>query len=110
MNLWVISVFFTVGKDEVRAWTITRGANAVEAAGKIHSDLARGFIRGECFSYEDLIREGSEKNLKEKGLFRLEGKTYIVKDGEILHYNGVTDENRKININLIFHFCKCFSV
>jgi len=85
MNLWVISVFFTVGKDEVRAWTITRGANAVEAAGKIHSDLARGFIRGECFSYEDLIREGSEKNLKEKGLFRLEGKTYIVKDGEILH-------------------------
>ena len=77
--------FFTVGKDEVRAWTITDGSTAVEAAGKIHSDLARGFIRGECFSYEDLITEGSEKNLKEKGLFRLEGKTYIVKDGEILH-------------------------
>jgi len=77
--------FFTVGKDEVRAWTITRGANAVEAAGKIHSDLARGFIRGECFTYEDLIREGSEKALKEKGLFRLEGKNYMVNDGEILH-------------------------
>jgi len=77
--------FFTVGKDEVRAWTITQGANAVEAAGKIHSDLARGFIRGECFYYEDLLNEGSEKALKEKGLFRLEGKNYIVRDGEILH-------------------------
>ncbi|KQC03746.1 MAG: hypothetical protein APR54_02360 [Candidatus Cloacimonas sp. SDB] len=77
--------FFTVGKDEVRAWTITEGTTAVEAAGKIHSDLARGFIRGECFTYDDLIREGSEKALKEKGLFRLEGKNYLVKDGEILH-------------------------
>ena len=77
--------FFTVGKDEVRAWTITAGSSAVEAAGKIHTDLARGFIRGECFSYEDLIREGSEKNLRDKGLFRLEGKNYLVKDGEILH-------------------------
>jgi GTP-binding protein YchF len=77
--------FFTVGKDEVRAWTITAGSTAVEAAGKIHTDLARGFIRGECFSYDDLIREGSEKNLRDKGLFRLEGKNYLVKDGEILH-------------------------
>lgn len=76
--------FFTVGKDEVRAWTITNGQNAVEAAGKIHSDLARGFIRAECFSYDDLISTGSEKILREKGLFRLEGKNYIVKDGDIL--------------------------
>ncbi|MDD3049622.1 MAG: DUF933 domain-containing protein, partial [Candidatus Cloacimonetes bacterium] len=60
--------FFTVGKDEVRAWTIKRGQNAVEAAGKIHSDLARGFIRAECFSYSDLIEHGDEKRLKEKGL------------------------------------------
>lgn len=77
--------FFTVGTDEVRAWTITQGDNAVEAAGKIHSDLARGFIRAECFNYDDLIETGSEKAIKEKGLFRLEGKTYIVKDGDILN-------------------------
>jgi len=77
--------FFTVGDDEVRAWTITKGDNAVEAAGKIHSDLARGFIRAECFSYQDLIQNGSEKVIREKGLFRLEGKKYIVKDGDILN-------------------------
>lgn len=77
--------FFTVGKDEVRAWTISKGDNALTAAGKIHSDLARGFIRAECFSYEDLIKAGSEKVLKEKGLFRLEGKNYLVQDGNILH-------------------------
>ncbi len=76
--------FFTVGEDEVRAWTITNGDNAVTAAGKIHSDLARGFIRAECFKYEDIILHGSEKVLKEKGLFRLEGKEYIVKDGDII--------------------------
>ena len=77
--------FFTIGKDEVRAWTIIKGDNAVDAAGKVHSDLARGFIRAECFSYEDLIRLGSEKVLRENGLFRLEGKNYIVKDGDVLN-------------------------
>jgi len=77
--------FFTVGKDEVRAWTITKGDDAVEAAGKIHSDLARGFIRAECFSYNDLIDCGNEKTIREKGLFRLEGKKYIVQDGDILN-------------------------
>ena len=77
--------FFTVGEDEVRAWTITKGDNAVEAAGKIHSDLARGFIRAECFSYNDLQQCGSEKVVREKGLFRLEGKKYIVQDGDILN-------------------------
>lgn len=76
--------FFTVGQDEVRAWTITKGTNAVNAAGKIHSDLARGFIRAECFSYEQIMQYGSEKHLREKGLFRLEGKEYIVQDGDIL--------------------------
>lgn len=76
--------FFTVGPDEVRAWTIHKGDTAVDAAGTIHSDLARGFIRAECFTYDDLIIHGSEKVLKEKGLIRLEGKTYIVKDGDIL--------------------------
>jgi GTP-binding protein YchF len=76
--------FFTVGPDEVRAWNLHRGQTAVEAAGVIHSDLARGFIRAECFSYDDLIAHGSEKALKEKGLLRLEGKDYRVKDGDIL--------------------------
>jgi GTP-binding protein YchF len=76
--------FFTVGEDEVRAWTIEKGDNAVTAAGKIHSDLARGFIRAECFQYNDLIAHGSEKVLKEKGLFKLEGKEYLVRDGDIL--------------------------
>ena len=76
--------FFTVGEDEVRAWTIEKGDNAVTAAGKIHSDLARGFIRAECFQYNDLIAHGSEKALREKGLFKLEGKEYIVRDGDIL--------------------------
>lgn len=77
--------FFTVGKDEVRAWTITKGDNAVIAAGTIHSDLARGFIRAECFNYKDLIELGSEKAIREKGKFQLEGKEYIVKDGDILN-------------------------
>lgn len=77
--------FFTVGTDEVRAWTLEKGSNAVEAAGKIHSDLARGFIRAECFNYKDLVELGSEKGIRDKGLFKLEGKNYIVKDGDILN-------------------------
>ncbi|MBD3320689.1 MAG: redox-regulated ATPase YchF [Chitinivibrionales bacterium] len=76
--------FFTVGDDEVRAWTIRQGDTALLAAGAIHSDLMRGFIRAECFSYDDLRDAGSEKAVKEKGKFRLEGKNYIVKDGDIL--------------------------
>ncbi len=77
--------FFTVGSDEVRAWTIEDGTNAVDAAGKIHSDLARGFIRAECFNYKDWKELGSERAIREKGLFRLEGKTYIVLDGDVLN-------------------------
>ena len=76
--------FLTVGTDEVRAWTILRGDTAVEAAGSIHSDLARGFIRAECFSYADLIECGSEKGVRDQGRFRLEGKDYVVRDGDIL--------------------------
>jgi len=76
--------FFTVGPDEVRAWTIKKGDIALDAAGAIHSDIARGFIRAECFSYDDLIGLGSEKAIKKNGLFRLEGKNYRVKDGDIL--------------------------
>lgn len=76
--------FFTVGDDEVRAWTIRKGSTAVEAAAAIHTDLARGFIRAECFAYEDLIEFGSEKAVKEKGKLRLEGKGYVVQDGDII--------------------------
>ncbi len=77
--------FFTVGADEVRAWSIERGETAVAAAGSIHTDLARGFIRAECVSYDDLIACGSEKGAGAKGLLRLEGKDYYVQDGDILN-------------------------
>ena len=77
--------FFTVGPDEVRAWNVRRGDTALDAAAAIHSDLARGFIRAECFSYEACLEYGSEKTVREKGLFRLEGKDYRVQDGDILN-------------------------
>ncbi len=77
--------FFTVGKDEVRAWTVRKDAPAVEAAGAIHSDLARGFIRAEVFSYDNLMEHGSEKGVKNAGKFRLEGKQYTVQDGDIIN-------------------------
>lgn len=77
--------FFTVGKDEVRAWSVRVGAAAPEAAGVIHSDLQKGFIRAEVMAYHDLITLGSEQAVKEAGKFRLEGKTYIVQDGDIVH-------------------------
>lgn len=76
--------FFTVGEDEVKAWTIHENTTARKAAGKIHSDLERGFIRAEVFHYEDLVKLGSIAGLREKGLFRLEGKDYLVKDGDIM--------------------------
>jgi hypothetical protein len=77
--------FFTVGEDEVRAWTVRRGAPAVEAAGAIHTDLQKGFIRAEVVAYDDLTRLGSMNEAKSKGKLRLEGKEYIVKDGDIVH-------------------------
>ena len=77
--------FFTVGPDEVRAWNIHQGQTAVDAAGSIHSDLARGFIRAECIAYNDLVTYGSEKNVRDKGLRSLEGKNYVVQDGNILN-------------------------
>ena len=77
--------FFTVGEDEVRAWTIPQGANAVTAAGRIHSDLARGFIRAEVMAFAELIAAGTWDAAKASGKLRLEGKDYIVQDGDILH-------------------------
>lgn len=76
--------FFTVGKDEVRAWTLRKGATAVDAAGAIHSDLARGFIKAEIMKYDDLIKLGSEKAVKDAGLVKLVGKDYVVEDGDII--------------------------
>jgi GTP-binding protein YchF len=78
--------FLTAGDDEVRAWTITQGTNARKAAGKIHSDIERGFIRAEAVAYEDFIVYGSEAKCKEAGKLRLEGKDYIVQDGDIIHF------------------------
>ena len=76
--------FLTAGEPEVRAWTIKKGTKAPEAAGKIHSDIQRGFIRAEVVKYDDLIREGSMNAVKEKGLLRSEGKDYIMQDGDIV--------------------------
>ena len=76
--------FLTAGEPEVRAWTIKKGTKAPQAAGKIHSDIERGFIRAEVVSYDDLIREGSMNAAKEKGLVRSEGKEYIMKDGDVV--------------------------
>ncbi|GAB4523014.1 MAG: redox-regulated ATPase YchF [Anaerolineales bacterium] len=84
-DLLGLQSFFTVGEDEVRAWTVRRGANAVEAAGAIHSDLAKGFIRAEVIAYDDLIALGSMAEARKQGKLRLEGKEYIVLDGDILH-------------------------
>lgn len=78
--------FFTVGEDEVKAWTIRRNTPARKAAGKVHSDIERGFIRAEVVSYDDLAACGSMARAREKGLVRLEGKDYIVRDGDIVHF------------------------
>lgn len=78
--------FLTSGEDEVRAWTIKRGTPAVKAAGKIHSDIERGFIRAEVVHYDDFIQHGSDAKCREHGKLRLEGKDYVVRDGDIIHF------------------------
>lgn len=84
-HLGLIS-YFTAGETEVHTWTIRRGSTAREAAGKIHSDLERGFIRAEVVAYADLVKHGSLQAVKEKGLFRSEGKDYIVEDGDVITF------------------------
>jgi ribosome-binding ATPase len=84
-DLLQLQSFFTVGEDEVRAWTTRRGALALEAAGEIHTDLQKGFIRAEVVSYTDLVELGGMNEAKAKGKLRLEGKEYPVKDGDIVH-------------------------
>ncbi|HBA89055.1 MAG TPA: redox-regulated ATPase YchF [Geobacter sp.] len=78
--------YFTAGVKEVRAWTITRGTKAPGAAGVIHSDFEKGFIRAEVIAYQDFISAGGEAGAKEKGLMRLEGKEYVVQDGDVMHF------------------------
>jgi GTP-binding protein YchF len=78
--------FLTIGSDELRAWPIKKGTIAVEAAGKVHSDIQRGFIRAETFSYDELKEYGDEKALKAAGKIRLEGKDYVVRDGDIINF------------------------
>ncbi|UFS68886.1 redox-regulated ATPase YchF [Geomonas sp. RF6] len=78
--------YFTAGVKEVRAWTITKGTKAPGAAGVIHSDFEKGFIRAEVIAYEDFIASGGESGAKERGLMRLEGKEYVVNDGDVMHF------------------------
>lgn len=78
--------FLTTGEMETRAWTITNGTKAVDAAGKIHTDISRGFIKAEIVSYEDLVNSGSINAAREKGLLRMEGKDYIMKDGDVVNF------------------------
>jgi hypothetical protein len=78
--------FFTVGEDEVRAWTIKKGTEAVDAAEAVHSDIKKGFIRAEVLSYDELMDAGSYPEAKKRGMVRLEGKTYMVRDGDIINF------------------------
>ena len=81
-----LQTYFTAGVQEVRAWTIKVGATAPQAAGVIHTDFEKGFIRAECIAYDDFIQYNGENGAKEAGKWRLEGKTYIVQDGDVLHF------------------------
>jgi ribosome-binding ATPase YchF (GTP1/OBG family) len=82
--------FFTAGPKEARAWTVTRGTRAPRAAGTIHTDFEKGFIRAETISYEDYVACGGEIGAKEVGKMRLEGKDYVVADGDVMHFRFAT--------------------
>src|SRR5260221_6667914 len=81
-----LQTFFTAGPKEVRAWTVSRGATAPQAAGAIHTDFEKGFIRAETIAYADFIRFKGETGSKEAGKMRLEGKEYVVADGDVMHF------------------------
>ena len=81
-----LQTYFTAGEKEVRAWTVVRGATAPQAAGVIHTDFERGFIRAEVAAYEDFVAHGGEQGAKEAGKLRLEGKDYVVRDGDVMHF------------------------
>jgi GTP-binding protein YchF len=91
-----LSTYFTAGKKEVRAWTFHKGAKAPQAAGIIHTDFERGFIKAEVYHCDDLFTLGTESKVKEAGKFRVEGKEYVVKDGDVMHFRfNVKVLNRK---------------
>ena len=85
-DLLKLQTYFTAGVKEVRAWTIGQGWTAPQAAGVIHTDFEKGFIRAEVIAYDDFVNYGSEAKVKEAGKMRVEGKEYIVKDGDIMHF------------------------
>ena len=85
-DLLHLITFFTVGPKEARAWTVHTGAKAPDAAGEIHSDMQRGFIRAETIAYDDYVALGGESGAKEAGKLRQEGKEYVVQDGDVLHF------------------------
>jgi hypothetical protein len=85
-DLLNLITFFTAGEVESRAWPLRKGLTAPQAAGKIHSDMERGFIRAEVYHYDDLIACGSESKVREKGLFRLEGRDYVIKEGDVVYF------------------------
>jgi ribosome-binding ATPase YchF (GTP1/OBG family) len=81
-----LSTFFTCGKDECRAWTFRNGMSAPECAGIIHSDFQKGFIKAECYDFEELRKLGSEDAVKSAGKLRMEGKDYLMKDGDVVFF------------------------
>jgi len=81
-----LQTYFTAGVQEVRAWTVKVGATAPEAAGVIHTDFQKGFIRAEIISYDDFIKHNGEQGAKDAGRWRLEGKDYVVQDGDVIHF------------------------
>ena len=85
-NILELITFFTSGPKETRAWTIRKGTAAVDAAGVIHTDFSKGFIRAEVIGYDDFVSSKGEQGAKEKGLLRLEGKAYVVEDGDVMHF------------------------
>ena len=82
-----LETYFTGGPTEVRAWTIKQGSSALDAAGEIHTDFQKGFIKAEVIKYDDLIYHGSENSVKDAGLVQLQGKEYIVQDGDCIYFH-----------------------
>ena len=85
-DLLHLVTFFTAGPKEARAWTIEQGTRAPQAAGVIHTDFEKGFIRAETIAYDDYVANGGEAGAREAGKFRLEGKDYVVADGDVMHF------------------------
>ena len=103
-NLLNLQTYFTAGEKEVRAWTVRIGAKAPEAAGVIHTDFEKGFIRAEVIAFQDYEQYGSESAIKEAGKLRVEGKEYVVKDGDVMHFRfNVYDQTATYHPGFIHH-------